>query len=247
MFSQNTIFRSSHSKMCNLLTIIATYVLVSLCAATSQAAIVTITSSNGIDENRVQDGSPADDAATSQNEQFSTYNSGGNIHASYVRVTNANLLAALQTALGPAPGYTINSAVFRAGTAADDYAVLGGGVYTTATYNPATLNWNNQPNAGGVPAGTLLGTGTLFTSNTTEWNVLAGVNTVSDIRFFFPTSLLGSTGANFYTNSPPITNMGLTLVLDAEAQEAAVPEPSTFVLAALGLAGLGLVAWRGRK
>ena len=33
--------------------------------------------------------------------------------------------------------------------------------------------------------------------------------------------------------------------LDAEA--AAVPEPGTFVLAALGLAGLGLVAWRKRK
>ena len=34
--------------------------------------------------------------------------------------------------------------------------------------------------------------------------------------------------------------------LDAEAA-AAVPEPSTFVLAALGLAGLGLLAWRRRK
>ncbi|MCE9552431.1 MAG: PEP-CTERM sorting domain-containing protein [Planctomycetes bacterium] len=32
-----------------------------------------------------------------------------------------------------------------------------------------------------------------------------------------------------------------------DAVEAAVPEPSTFVLAALGLAGLGLVAWRRRK
>jgi hypothetical protein len=30
-------------------------------------------------------------------------------------------------------------------------------------------------------------------------------------------------------------------------EEAVVPEPSTFVLAALGLAGLGLVAWRKRK
>ena len=37
------------------------------------------------------------------------------------------------------------------------------------------------------------------------------------------------------------------LTFDSIADAPAVPEPSTFVLAALGLAGLGLVAWRRRK
>ncbi|MCE9554022.1 MAG: PEP-CTERM sorting domain-containing protein [Planctomycetes bacterium] len=37
------------------------------------------------------------------------------------------------------------------------------------------------------------------------------------------------------------------LTFDSVAEAPAVPEPSTFVLAALGLAGLGLLAWRRRK
>jgi hypothetical protein len=49
---------------------------------------------------------------------------------------------------------------------------------------------------------------------------------------------LGPTGNIIYFDS---------VLLDAEAAPPGVPEPSTFVLAALGLAGLGLVAWRRRK
>ena len=39
----------------------------------------------------------------------------------------------------------------------------------------------------------------------------------------------------------------LSVTFDFVAEAEPAPEPSTFVLAAVGLAGLGLVAWRRRR
>jgi len=194
-----------------------------------------INTSNGLQMNRVLSGDPTAVNTTT----FSTYdNNGNNIQASYVTVTNSALLAALEVDLGPLGGgqsYQINSATFIAGTVTDDYSQTGN-VYTTSSYSPATINWNNQPETGGVPTGTLLSPGTVSKTSTT-WDVLGGVDTFNDTRLFWdPTN---STSAATYS---AVTNAGLRLVLDAEI----VPEPSTLVLLAFGLLGL-LATGRRRR
>jgi len=68
-------------------------------------------------------------------------------------------------------------------------------------------------------------------------------------QFANATIQLGPSQTSFDLDMLGIGNLGLVqlnAVVLSEAQ-AAVPEPSTFVLAALGLAGLGLLAWRRKK
>ena len=62
------------------------------------------------------------------------------------------------------------------------------------------------------------------------------------------TATLGTITINFAdATGAPVDGLAAIRITGDIAAAEAVPEPSTFVLAALGLVGLGLVAWRRRK
>jgi hypothetical protein len=196
---------------------------------------VIIDTSNGLQMNRVVSGNPSKVDTTI----FSTYDdSVNNIQASYVTVTNVDLLAALEGALGPlteSQSYQINAATFFAGSVTDDYAQTGS-VYTTSAYNPATINWNNQPETSAIPSGTWLSAG-MVTGPTTSWDVFGGVDLINDTHLFWEPSNTANTLAYAV-----VANANLRLVLDAQI----VPEPTTILIWSL-LAGLGIGVRRRRR
>jgi len=166
--------------------------------------------------------------------------------------SNTDLLNALQTALGPAPSYQINSAMLTIGSTGDNYAPTNGVTahLLLVTYNTSQTtwferatgtNWSTPGLASGVDyASANLSTPTPNGVSKTDFTGLGltvqnWLNVPSsNAGIFFLATSDGTSVANYtaYTN--------VVWTLDAVA----VPEPSAFSL--LFCAGLGLSAVRSR-
>ena len=183
---------------------------------------------------------------------FSTHADGP--QETVVATSNASLLAALQSALGPAPGYVINSARLTVGSDADDYSPGGmvNGYVLLESYVPNQVTYNSR--ATGTPwsaPGALAGTDYDATAATTATPTPGHLTTETDFDG------LGPVVQNWLDN--PSQNLGLIFLNTTFGDTAAdftdwhnvvwtidataLPEPASMTL----LAGGAMLLLRRRR
>ena len=189
------------------------------------------------------------------NDLFSTHSSSG--QTTLLSLTNASLLTALQTELGFAANYTINSATLTVGAITDNYAPTGGmNVYTALTaWNPNDVTYNNADVAGLVSwSAPGLAAGVDYSAIAADTGVIAanGYQTVwTGLGSTLQSWLDGSTTNNGlffadtgFTLGENEETLATNVYWTIDAQISAVPVPAAAWLFGSGLLGLVGVARR---
>jgi len=188
------------------------------------------------------------DTTYDNNNNFTTHGFGP--QRTLVLLSNASLLSALQTALGPGP-YQINSATLTVGSDADDYApgVAVNAARVLVSYDPTQVTWNSRST--GTPwASPGLQPGTEFTITpvSTSTPTFGHTTTERDFTGLAPVlqSWLDTTTPNygllFGAVSIEALSSDFTDYHNVVWTLDAVPEPSSVLLIASG----GLLLWRRR-
>ncbi len=222
-------------------------IMVGMCAiclgwSSARAAIISLTNDH---VNEIVALLPDDNFDNSFN--FTTYHNAPNIQRTLVLLSNASLLNALQTALGPSASYHINSATLTVGSDTDPYAptVTVAGHLVLQSYDPTQVTWNSRQTGTPWAAGGLSdGVDYVSVAATTGSPTPSHPTTETDFTG------LGPVVQNWLDNATP--NFGLLFLAPAGGDYTgyqnvvwtldAVPEPGTAMLLAIG----GLLLFRRR-